>query len=181
MRTKRKIVRLLGVVLSCWFLFCSHMLFQSVSVYAVELGDEVIDVERKGAITIIKYEDTHSQADDVNPGIGEEEGESTQIHRPMADVTYTLYRVADIVQGRIEGDENRVRVEYRSLLKNAKGQEIPIPSGITSTKELNQWVNDLRDSADPTMRIANLGELATWQGTTNEQGVLVLGKDEKGE
>ena len=181
MRTKGKRARLLGVVLSFWLLFCSHMLLQSVSVYATELGDEVIDVERKGSITIIKYEDTHSQAEDVNPGIGEEEGESTQIHRPMADVTYTLYRVADIVQGRIEGDENRVWVEYRSLLKNAKGQEIPIPSGITSTKELNQWVNDLRDSADPTMRIANLGELATWQGTTNEQGVLVLGKDEKGE
>ena len=134
MRIKRKIARMVCVAVSCWLLLCSHMLFQSISAYAVELGDEVIDVERKGSITIIKYEDTHSQAEDVNPGIGEEEGTSTQVHRPMADVTYTLYRVADMVQGRIEGDENRVRVEYRSLLKNAKGQEIPIPSGITSTR-----------------------------------------------
>lgn len=171
MRKKGMSKRILCVFFAVWMML-------GAAVRAAEPDGALIDMNKKGSVTIVKYENIHDQAEDVDPGIHSEAGERTQTHELMADVTYTLYRVANIVQKK---SGNQVRLEYESLLKNSKGQIISVPSGLSSPQELNQWVNDLRDSADPTMRIANQDELEVWQGTTNAQGVLVLGKDEKGQ
>ena len=151
------------------------MIIMSSSVLAAEPTASIIDTNLLVSLTIIKYENQHTEADDTDPGIGVEKGvEGTlgDVHVPIPDVTYTIYRIADITQGHLDGSGNRVSVEFTSLIKSVSGHTIEIPSGLTSTEELNTFVNGLRDSADTTKRIGNLDELDYRTGKTDENGVL---------
>lgn len=145
------------------------------SVMAAESTASVIDTNLLGSLTIVKYENQHNEADDVDPGIGVEkgkEGTAGDVHIPIPDVTYTIYRIADITQGHLDGSGKSVSVEFTSLIKSVSGHTIEIPSGLTNAEELNTFVNGLRDSADTTKRIGNLDELDYRTGKTDENGVL---------
>lgn len=167
---KKKVLRFLCVVLMA-------VLLSTSTVFAAEPTASVIDTNLKGSLTLIKYENKNSDADDTDPGIGSvpgEEGTTGDVHVPIPDVTYTIYRIADIVQGHLDTTGNSVSIEYRSLIKDATANHntIPIPSGLTSPEDLNTFVNGLRDSADPSKRIGNLDELDYRTGMTDEDGVV---------
>lgn len=110
----------------------------------------VIDTNKKGILHIHKSESSHS----------------------LGDVTYTIYRVADIVQGHLDGTGQQVDVEYRSLIEDSTAAKniIPIPSGLSTAQQLDQWVTDLRDSDDLSKRMSNLNTLPHWSGTTDANG-----------
>ena len=151
--------------------------------------DETIDFNQYGSVTIFKYESDRGEADDIDPGIGTEPGEDpdlpigeTTMHDPLPDVTYTMYLIADLTQNHLDGTGTQVSLEYTSRLISVSGQTIEVPSGLSTTDELNQFVNDLRDSTDPNKRVSDacLATLPRWQGTTDENGRLQFGKDADG-
>ena len=151
--------------------------------------DETIDFNQYGSVTIFKYESDRGEADDIDPGIGTEPGEDpdlpigeTTMHDPLPDVTYTMYLIADLTQNHLDGTGTQVSLEYTSRLISVSGQTIEVPSGLSTTEELNQFVNDLRDSTDPNKRVSDacLATLPRWQGTTDENGRLQFGKDADG-
>ncbi len=100
----------------------------------------------------------------------------------LGDVTYTIYQVAEIVQGQLDGSGTRVSMEYQSLIKDSTGEKNPIaiPSGLNRAAVLQQWVNDLRDSEDPAKRMGNLDELPSWSGTTDINGNVTFDGDGEG-
>lgn len=150
---------------------------------APDISESIIDTNRTGTIKVVKYVNELNEATDTDPGLGSTAGESSVKHEPLADVTYTIYRVADIVQGHLDSTGNYVSVEYRSLVKDSTDEKniIPVPSmvkdGQLMAKDeavavLNQWVNDLRDSAANEKRASNLNQLPYWSGKTDEDGVV---------
>lgn len=162
--------RWIGGLLACFFGF------MSLPVMAAPVTESVIDTSLKGSLTIVKYENQRVEAEDIDTGIGMQEGTILNQHVPVADVTYTIYRIADITQGHLDQTNQSVSIEYRSLIQDdtSAHRTIPIPSGLKSAEEWNTFIEDLRDSADPSKRIGNLKELDYRTGKTNEDGVLVF-------
>lgn len=169
-RLKRRMKRWIGGLLACFFGF------MSLPVMAAPVTESVIDTSLKGSLTIVKYENQRVEAEDIDAGIGMQEGTILNQHVPVADVTYTIYRIADITQGHLDQTHQSVSIEYRSLIQDdtSAHRTIPIPSGLKSAEEWNTFIEDLRDSADPSKRIGNLKELDYRTGKTNEDGVLVF-------
>lgn len=135
----------------------------------------VIDTNKRGILHIHKSENNNSQADDTDTGIGSmagQAGSDGNVLKQFGDVTYTIYRVADIVQGHLDGTGTSVSVEYKSLIKDSTTAKntIAIPSGLSSAEELDQWVSDLLDSDDASKRMSNLNDLPHWSETTDANG-----------
>lgn len=115
------------------------LLMVSGSVFAAPATTEsIIDTNRTGSITVIKYENERNEAEDTDPGLGTTAGASSQQHRPLADVTYTIYRVADIVQGHLDSTGTSVSVEYRSLVKDSAGHTIDVPSMVKDGRVMDK-------------------------------------------
>lgn len=143
----------------------------------------VIDTNQKGILHIQKSVNDRSEASDIDPGIGSTAGEQNQEQmEQLGDVTYTIYRVADIVQGHLDATGTQVSLEYRSLIQDSTQQHntIPIPSGLHSAQELEEWVADLRDAEEPSRRMGNLNELPHWSGTTDAKGNVTFDGDGAG-
>lgn len=143
----------------------------------------VIDTNKRGILHIHKSENVNDEANDTDTGIGSTEGTTgNDVMNKFGDVTYTIYRVADIVQGHLDGTGNQVSIEYNSLIKDSTEQRniIEIPSGLSSAQELDDWVSDLRDSDDPSKRMSNLNELPHWSGTTDQNGNVTFDGDGQG-
>lgn len=100
----------------------------------------------------------------------------------LGDVTYTIYRAADIVQGHLDGKGKQVSLEYRSLMRDSTEAEriIAIPGGLTSSQELGQWVEELLNGDDPSKRVSNLSELPHWSATTDANGNVTFDGDGAG-
>ncbi len=143
-------------------------------IYAEErITKETVDWNQKGSVTIYKYE-SDSDALENNNG-------THPTYKPLPDVTYTLYQIADITQNHLEGGAS-VTIEYTSKLISETGSVIDIPSGLSSAQELHQFVTELRESSDPAKRISEscLASLPSWQGRTDVEGYLRFGKDAEG-
>ena len=145
----------------------------------------VIDTNKRGILHIHKSENNRSEANDTDTGIGSvlgQNGSEGNVLNRFGDVTYTIYRVADIVQGHLDGTGTQVSVEYRSLIKDSTAAKntIAIPSGLSSAAELDQWVSDLLDSDDAGKRMSNLDELPHWSETTDSQGNATFDADGAG-
>jgi hypothetical protein len=99
----------------------------------------------------------------------------------MGDVTYTLYQVAAIEQGQLD-DTGSVSMEYRSLIRDSteQGTVIDIPSGLSSTQELQSWINGLIDGEEPAMRMGNREELPSWSAVTDRNGNATFDGDGAG-
>ena len=99
----------------------------------------------------------------------------------MGDVTYTLYQVAAIEQGQLD-DTGSVSMEYRSLIRDSteQGTVIDIPSGLSSTQELQNWINGLLDGEEPAMRMGNREELPSWSAVTDRNGNATFDGDGAG-
>ncbi len=95
-RLKRRMKRWIGGLLACFFGF------MSLPVMAAPVTESVIDTSLKGSLTIVKYENQRVEAEDIDTGIGMQEGTILNQHVPVADVTYTIYRIADITQGHLD-------------------------------------------------------------------------------
>lgn len=132
-----------------------------ISPCAAEHAHVTIDPELKGSLTLIKYEDNSST-------------DPAATHTPLPDVTYTIYRIAEIVQGTVDPQGKTVSVQYQSLIRDSTKERhiIEIPKGLAGLKELSLFVNGLRDSADLTKRIGNLDDLERRTGTTGADGVV---------
>ena len=145
-----------------WLLFWSTIIWiAAVSPCMAEPATVTIDPGLKGSLTLIKYEESGS----VDQG---------GTHIPLPDVTYTIYRIAEIAQGTTGTEKKTVSVQYQSLIRDSTRdhQIIEIPRGLTDLKELSLFVNGLRDSADLTKRIGNLNDLECRTGTTGADGTV---------
>ncbi len=145
----------------------------------------VIDTNNRGILHIHKSENNNSEANDTDTGIGSTTGQSGtegNVLNRFGDVTYTIYRVADIVQGHLDGTGTQVSIEYRSLIKDSTTAKntIAIPSGLSSAAELDQWVSDLLDSDDAGKRMSNLNDLPHWSETTDSNGNATFDGDGAG-
>ncbi len=145
----------------------------------------VIDTNKRGILHIHKSENNNSEANDTDAGIGSVTGQfgsEGNVLNQFGDVTYTIYRVADIVQGHLDGTSTQVSIEYRSLIKDSTAAKntIAIPSGLSSAQELDQWVSDLLDSDDASKRMSNLAELPQWSETTDHNGNATFDGDGAG-
>ena len=145
----------------------------------------VIDTNKRGILHIHKSENNNSDANDVDTGIGTTAGQAGSegnVLNKFGDVTYTIYRVADIVQGHLDGTGMQVSVEYRSLIKDSTAAKntIDIPSGLSNAAELDRWVSDLMDSDDAGKRMSNLNELPHWSETTDNHGNATFDGDGDG-
>lgn len=145
----------------------------------------VIDTNKRGILHIHKSENHNSEANDTDTGIGStagQPGSEGNVLKQFGDVTYTIYRVADIVQGHLDGSGTTVSVEYRSLIKDSTAAKntIAIPSGLSSAAELDRWVSDLLDSDDAVKRMSNLNELPHWSETTDSRGNATFDGDGAG-
>lgn len=143
-------------------------------IYAEErITKETVDWNQKGSVTIYKYESDSDALEDNNG--------THPAYKPLPDVTYTLYQIADITQNHLEGGAS-VTIEYTSRLISETGSVIDIPSGLSSAQELHQFVTELRESSDPAKRISEscLASLPSWQGRTDAEGYLRFGKDAEG-
>ena len=95
-------------------------------IYAEErITKETVDWNQKGSVTIYKYE-SDSDALENNNG-------THPTYKPLPDVTYTLYQIADITQNHLEGGAS-VTIEYTSKLISETGSVIDIPSGLSSAQ-----------------------------------------------
>jgi len=145
----------------------------------------VIDTNHRGILHIHKSENNNSEANDTDTGIGNMQGQvgtEGNVLNQFGDVTYTIYRVADIVQGHLDGTGTQVSIEYQSLIKDSTAAKntIAIPSGLSSALELDQWVSDLLDSDDASKRMGNLEELPHWSETTDANGNATFDGDGAG-
>ena len=74
----------------------------------------VIDTNHRGILHIHKSENNNSEANDTDTGIGNMQGQvgtEGNVLNQFGDVTYTIYRVADIVQGHLDGTGTQVSIE----------------------------------------------------------------------
>ena len=145
----------------------------------------VIDTNKRGILHIHKSENNNSEANDTDTGIGStmgQPGSEGNVLNRFGDVTYTIYRVADIVQGHLDGTGTQVSLEYRSLIKDSTAAKntIAIPSGLSSAAELDQWVSDLLDSDKAEKRMSNLNDLPHWSETTDINGNATFDGDGEG-
>ena len=142
----------------------------------------VIDTNKRGILHIHKSENRNAEANDTDTGIGSTAGTEGNVLNQFGDVTYTIYRVADLVQGHLDGTGTQVSLEYRSLIQDstAAKKTLPIPSGLSSAQELDQWVSDLLDSDDASKRMSNLNELPHWSETTDRWGNATFDGDGAG-
>lgn len=144
-------------------------------IYAEErITKETVDWNQKGSVTIYKYE-TDSDTPEDNDG-------AHPTYKPLSDVTYTLYQIADITQNHLENGGGSVTIEYTSRLISETGSVIDIPSRLSGAQELHQFVTELRESSDPAKRISQscLASLPSWKGRTDADGYLRFGKDAEG-
>lgn len=123
------------------------------------MAEPVIDPESKGSLTILKYE--NASAADTG-------------YTPLPDVTYTIRRIAEIIQTTGGPDGQAVSLRYRSFIRDSTSMRriIEIPEALTDLQELSRFVNGLQESADPTKRIGNLEELDSRTGTTDAGGMV---------
>ncbi|MBQ7016994.1 MAG: hypothetical protein IJN10_08590 [Firmicutes bacterium] len=106
---------------------------------------------------------------------------SDEQQESLGDVTYTIYQVATIEQGKLS-ETGMVNMEYKSLIKDSTsaGNSIAIPSGMNSMQQLQSWVEGLMDGEDPTIRMGNQDELPSWSAVTDQNGNVTFDGDGEG-
>lgn len=136
--------------------------------------ESVIDENALCSLTIVKYEDYHTTAEDPDASIAVGTAQTQKVHKPMGEAGYALYRIAGLRQGVLNAEERTVSLEYESFLRAADHSVISIPSGLNTTADLSRWVMETRESSMDSRRAANLDELLVGRGKTNEDGILVF-------